>query len=422
MTAYSFRVFSAIALFVLIAFAVLAFGAVDLWAQVIFETGVFLLSAVWIVRMGLGRARLVWNPIWAPWGVAALWTWLQFGLGLSVNRYRTEAEALKWLALWLLLVIACQVFVDDSIKTRFNLGMVWFGFALCIFGLVQHFTSPRMVYWLIPVASGKVFGPFINANHFATLMELIVPCALLLALRVSEQRLIYIVLANLILASVVVSASRAGVLLVAGETVVVLGAAALLPPRSGRRRDKKRFLLPAAGLAAAALLSFYVSSSRGLFERFQEEQPYGLRWTVARATWRLFLTRPWTGYGAGTFDQVYPSAAPFDAGLFWAHAHNDPAEFAMEWGVIGLAVLGATICLLFIRRWPRNLWLTVVLPAMAVLVHSWFDFPLQIPAVAAVWFTTLAQLTAAGRKLPEAQTNYAGRRNAPIEAVPAAKD
>lgn len=392
MTPYRFRVFSAVALLVLLAFAVMAFGAVDQWALMIFEIGVFLLSVAWAFRLALRAARPVWNPFYLPLGLVTAWTGLQYWLGLTVYRYRTGAEALKWLALWLLFVIATHVFADQSIRRLFGRVLVWFLFAVCVFGMVQNFTSGGLLYWSIAVPRGRIFGPFVNANHFAALLELAAPTAVLLVLRASEQRMIYVGVLLMLLGSVVVGGSRAGIVLVGLETVVVLSV------KGWKSRDRKaaqksqRLVLAASALAVVAVLGTMISTSQALVGRFEEEQPYQVRWGVVQATWKLFLSRPWTGYGAGTFDQVYPSVNPIDVGLFWPHAHNDPVQFAMEWGVAGPVALAWILGLLFRRRWTVDQWLRAGLPVMTVLVHSWVDFPLQIPAVAAAWLLTLALL------------------------------
>lgn len=416
MTAYQFRALTAILLFALLAFLILAFGGVDLWAITIFEVATFTLAVSWLIRIAWGAVKPVWNPILLPWGAVAIWTFVQ-SLGPSVARYQTSVEALKWGALWLFLAIACQVFPDQSLRSRFNVGLVWLAFALCIFGLVQFFTAPNTVYWVIPVPAGKIFGPFIDANHFVALLELVLPAALMLAMKASEQRPIYVVIANVILAAVVVCGSRAGIVLVASETAIVLAVSAFWPERSRARRRDRRILLPIVGLAGVAVFSMMVASSRRLTERFEESEPYALRWSVARTALGLFLKRPWTGYGAGTFEQVYPSAAPVDTGMIWNFAHNDPAQFAMEWGVAGVGALVCTLWLLFHRRWRRDVCLGVVLPAVALLVHSWFDFPLQIPAVLAAWLLTLAQLEPAGIVLAPLNPDPSERRSISIAAA-----
>ena len=98
-------------------------------------------------------------------------------------------------------------------------------------------------------------------------------------------------------------------------------------------------------------------------------------------------------------------------GMRWAHAHNDPAQFTMEWGITGPLLLAWILALLLRRRWPAQVWLQVVLPVLAVLAHSWVDFPLQIPAVASAWLLMLAMLPAnAAARQPAAPAPAAAGR------------
>ena len=392
MTPYRFRAVTAGILFAILAFAVLALGAVDRWALTVFEIAVFVLSGVWVFWIALGKSRLVWNPFYLPLGLVTAWSGVQYGLSLSVYRHRTASEALKWLAMWLLFAIASQVFADPLIRRGFGRALVWLVFGLCVFGLVQDFTSEGLIYWSISVSVGRIFGPFVNANHFAALLELVVPTAALLTLKAGEQRMIYAGVLLILLAAVVVGGSRMGTVLVGLEAVVVLGIQAWKTRRVGASRSIRRRWLAAPAVAFAAILTAMVLRNPELTARFGEDQPYQVRWMVTRDTWGLFLSRAWTGYGAGTFDQVYPSANTTGLDLFWPHAHNDPVQFAMEWGLVGPVALVWIMWLLFRRRWTQDQWLRAVLPVMTVLVHSWVDFPLQIPAVAAAWLLILAML------------------------------
>ncbi len=395
MTAYRFRAVSGVVLFLVLSFAVLALGAVDPWALTVVQLLAFLLAAVWTLRAALGNTGLVWDPFFAPLGVVVAWSAAQARWGLSIDSYRSAAEALKWLALALLYLVARQVFTDHSIRRNFTLALMWLGFVVSLLGIIQHFGAPGRIYWSMPVLTGRPFGSFINANHFAAWIELLIPAALLAATRRSEQQLIYVAVCGTMLMAVIATNSRAGIVLVAAQTLIVMGAEAWRARQGGRRP------WPAlVGVAAVAGMVLLVLKGPAAFH-FAEERPYAVRWAVAQATWGLFLDRPWTGFGAGTFDQVYPSAAPFDMGLFWAHAHNDPVQFAMEWGVPGLAALAAMVVLLLRRRWPLEVWLRTILPAMTALAHSWVDFPLQIPAVTATWLVTVAMLPSG--PLPEAR-------------------
>jgi O-antigen ligase len=103
--------------------------------------------------------------------------------------------------------------------------------------------------------------------------------------------------------------------------------------------------------------------------------------------------RPWTGFGLGTFPDVYPAYALFDNGTFVNHAHNDWAEWAAEGGVpfvlllLGIAVPSSLAAI-------RSGW---GLGIAAVFLHGLVDFPMQRTGVA-IWVFVIGALVAAERR------------------------
>ena len=93
MTRYDFRIFSANALFTILIFAVVAFGAVERWALTVVEVSIFLLALLWVVR-GLWRpfplkgSLLAW-PLLAVFLMAVL----QVVAGWSVDLYQTAGRS-----------------------------------------------------------------------------------------------------------------------------------------------------------------------------------------------------------------------------------------------------------------------------------------------------------------------------------------
>jgi O-antigen ligase len=87
---------------------------------------------------------------------------------------------------------------------------------------------------------------------------------------------------------------------------------------------------------------------------------------------------------------VYPEFATFDVGATVDHAHNDWAEWTAEGGV-PMLVLMLSIAAATFRPALRSGW---ALGIHAVFLHSLVDFPLQIPAIAALLFTFVAALVA----------------------------
>jgi O-antigen ligase len=108
-----------------------------------------------------------------------------------------------------------------------------------------------------------------------------------------------------------------------------------------------------------------------------------------------------TGSGGGSFASVFPGYR--DASLapqFAVHAHNDHLEFLLEYGAIGLALLGAIVMLtlaaalrvLARRHDPlaRGMAFAALMGITALLIHILADFNLRIPANAALFVVLLA--------------------------------
>ena len=88
-----------------------------------------------------------------------------------------------------------------------------FGALLGAFSLIQFFTWDGRFYWLRSTGQ-TVFGPFVNRNHFAGYMAMLMPVPLGLILRAvrGQAQLVYGFAAALMGTSAIVSGSRSGVI------------------------------------------------------------------------------------------------------------------------------------------------------------------------------------------------------------------
>jgi O-antigen ligase len=109
----------------------------------------------------------------------------------------------------------------------------------------------------------------------------------------------------------------------------------------------------------------------------------------------MISTRPWQGYGLGTYSLVYPEFASFDSGYRIEHAHNDWLEWASEGGV-GFLGLWATLVLPVFGRLKASPW---GLGIVAVSCHAVVDFPIARFGIAA-WFFILLGMIERERWLP----------------------
>jgi O-antigen ligase len=129
----------------------------------------------------------------------------------------------------------------------------------------------------------------------------------------------------------------------------------------------------------------------------------------------IISRRPIAGWGGGTFYTVYPAWRGDDQ-MFIDHAHNDYLEFTVEYGLVGLVLLGWFL-LLCMRRAARGLAdrersrqfgisFAALMAIVAMLLHATVDFSLHIPANAA-WFVVLCVLPFAAADNGRSRRNHA---------------
>lgn len=382
----------------LVAFAVVAHGAVEEWSAAVLEAGAGALLVFWGWRVFRRKEReLRGNPVLTPMAALALVTLGQIVARSTVFAYKTRQELLLFSACLVLVFLTAQAFrtVEDW------RGFVWFlmalGFVVSVFGILQQLTFNGKLYWFRELRYGGIpFGPYVNRNHFAGLMELVIPPGLA-ALVLGKVRRDRWTLAGLFclfpIGALFFSASRGGIV----SFIVQLGWLGILVWT--RRGQKRAVLAGGAVVLLAALLVAWLGVGKVL-ERFAPYQPLEVtqskRVSMARDTWRIFMDHRWVGTGLGTLEDVYPKYESLYDGKIVNHAHNDYLEALAETGLAGGACY-AWFLFLLLRRGLRSLRpagnsLGETLQAGAgiacggLLVHGFVDFNFHIPSNAMTFF------------------------------------
>jgi O-antigen ligase len=354
-------------------FSVLAFAATEPWALSIAQVAIFALGGCYAIRRPLR-----WTPVaFALAGIVALGI-LQLAAGITVYRFATWNAIVNWAAYLVLFLVSLQAFGDPPVRRKFLKATLYAGFAIAILSTLQYFTSDGAIYWMFRVAAGRPFGPFVNPDHYATFIELILPLAIYEAQRDRAGSWAHTAIVGALYGSVIAGASRTGAIVV---TVEILTLPLLL----------KRPAIAGKLIAMSVLFAGLATAIVGwdvLWKRFQDKDPWRYRREIAASTFKMIGERPWTGFGLGTYATVYPEFASFDIGKVVDHAHNDWAEWCAEGGIPMLLLLMA-IALASLRRAIHHTW---ALGIHAAFLHSLVDFPLQIPAIAFLLFTLLGAL------------------------------
>jgi O-antigen ligase len=382
----------------LVVFAVAAHGGVEDWARAVFETGVGLLFLAWALWIYFTHEeQIVFSPLLPPLAAFSLVVCGQWLFHGTASSYNTRTELLLLVSDLILLFLAVQAF-----RTLQDWrGFVWFGmvfgFLIGIFGILQHLTFNGKLYWFREMHYGGIpFGPYVNRNHFAGFVELILPLSLvpLVLGRVRRERWpVAGVFAVVPIGALFLSVSRGGIVSFGVELAVL----ALVMIQ--RRTAGKQLFASAAVLLLALLMVSWLGVGQ-LLERFSSfqslEATAGKRASMRHGTWQIFLQHPIAGTGLGTLQIVYPPHESLYDGKIVNHTHNDYLEALAETGILGGLCCAWFLAVLFresVRRlrldnnsFVGTLQLSGLVACAGFLVHSLVDFNLHIPSNAFLFF------------------------------------
>ena len=356
------------------------------WALSAFQLAVFALAAVRIIQ----RRTLGVHPTAILLGAAVAWGLLQVSLGWTVDRFKTLNEVLNWTVNLTVFALALELSADLQRRERFLTAVLWFSTALAAISMLTVFSSPPgFAFWIFNAGSDRrTLGPFVYYNQYAAFIEAVLPLALARGILDPRRRVLYCVIAALLLASVVAGGSRMGTILCLLE-VVAVPQVALSQRRISPRTTARVLLLSLATLVVLGAVAGWDL----IWKRLQEEHPYALRQNFLLSSLEMIRERPLRGFGLGTWSEVYPGFARFDDGLFANQAHNDWAQWASEGGIPFFLLL-VGVAGMAIRPAFRNLW---GLGLLSVFLHCCIDYPMQQrPALAAFFFAMLGILMAHG--------------------------
>jgi O-antigen ligase len=393
--------------FGLLMFGPLAFGAVEPWSIFILESGSLTLLLTWFAKQWIdGELVIRWNPLFLPMAGFGVLVILQLILKITAYRHDTFSGALLYCSYAMLCFLSGQVLIRSSQARQVAVILTVFGFVVAGLALLQGIAPNGKLYWVRqPRLGGWIYGPYVNHNHYAGLMELLAPIPLVICLtRLAQQRerIAAGVAAAIMVGTLFLSGSRGGMLSILVE-LTVLAVVAF--------RERKRLRI-AIGMGAFALVLAGMLSWLGgkelttrvatISAESKTEISGGMRTSIDRDAIRMFRRKPILGWGLGTFPTVYPEFRSFYTNFFVNQAHNDYLQLLSEMGLLGFAMMVWYLVLVYVKAIPKiGNWMSDVNGAVAlactlsctgILVHSLVDFNLQIPANAALFyvFCTLA--------------------------------
>ncbi|MEW6586230.1 MAG: O-antigen ligase family protein, partial [Nitrospirota bacterium] len=422
----------------LLIFPPLAFGAVETWSLAIIET--LSLSSLILLLVRNSRSSLYRIPGIVPLCLFLFYIAFQliplpppvikaispstydlYGqtlfvfepgqwVSLSINKKATLSEFFRIASYGAFYILTIQLLAKKENFTRVLMIVATFASILSFFAILQHVLSNDKIYWIRKLTlGGALFGPYVNRNHYAGLMEMVFPLILGLflvykpraAYGTLRERIIgifnrrstnvYLLLgfaAVLAATSIFLSLSRSGIVSLC-ISLIFFGSIFLLTGE-----DKRRGIIIIV-VCLLVVLSVGWFGWKPIFERFEKiKNPAGeiaeQRLTVWKDSSNIIEDFPVLGTGFGSFQYIYPKFRTVPGAALMEHAHNDYIELLSDGGVIAaalcgwfvLAVLAASFKRFLERRekYSRYVFVAAVAGIMALLIHSVTDFNLHIGA------------------------------------------
>jgi len=382
-----------IGLCLLFAFSVLALGAVEVWSESILEIGAAVLFLWWaIVTYRDSGAKVYWNPLNLPVLGLVVIGLLQLIFNGTAYPFLTRTMLLKLAAYFLVLFLTAQAFRGRKDLYKLAWFVIAFCFAVSLLAIIQHFTSGAEIYWMSDLKiEGEPFGPYVNRNHFAGFVELTLPMGLaLMAFRGVRRDLVPLATLMTIvpISALILSASRAGIIGFGLEVGVLTLLARNRKVWKGRRATTAAIVT----LAALAIVA-WVGTGRAV-QKFSglsvHDVTVSRRVSMFRGAANIFLDHPIKGCGLGTLVDVFPAYETAYDGRLVDHAHNDYVEGLAETGLLG-GLCGVVFLWILYRdgrknfmaeqgHFSRGLHAAAIMAVCGLLLHSFVDFNLQIPA------------------------------------------
>jgi O-antigen ligase len=465
-------------LFLLI-FTPLAFGSVQDWSIAVMEIAAFLILGAWFIKYrdlpgpaaagplspnrptqvlagcgtviaGIAVLQIVPMPrevlmVLSPRTAEIYQAFLDTGQSswhsISVTPRATLSGIVLFLSYAAVFFVVLQHFTTEERIRGLVRAIIILGCSFAVIAVLTRVFSNGNVLWIFPVRNGEnAMGPFINRNHFAGYMEMIIPIAMAyylytagkIQLSGGEQAASRIrqafsfldhrkfaslsqgVSAVLLLTGgLFISLSRGGIL----GYALSMGVFAWMVRSRHSLRKRAAFMALLGGVVAFTV----IIAGWGLFEaRFAATEKQG---TARIGTWMDAFSHardfPVFGSGWGSFDRAFPAYQMSHPDLHFEHAENEYIEVLAESGWTGLiALLGAlgSFSVIVIRRWrerhdPFVVSLTIggATVFTAIAVHSFLDFNMRVPANALLMTVVLALTCAALFKVPSRRAQKAGQ-------------
>lgn len=337
---------------------------------------------------------------------------------LSVCSQATEGEFhtfLVYLAVFFLLIntIRTSRQIRRMLATIISIGLLE-----SLYGLLQMLSDKHLLFFY--PKGGWIQGSFINKNHFAGYLEMVILLAFGVLFTRFEPKssshsktfgavlveqyaktFLWLILLFMMLCALLLSGSRGGAVSLACGLLFF----ALLA--RSRRLLRRWTIVVLLFLPLVLILTAIIAPTLLVnhVERFAEselEHSIQIRWEIWHTSWNIFEDFPVFGSGLGTFAHLARRYQTFRWQYRLHYSESDWLQFLAETGLLGVLLLVWLGSIGFSRiftMWKQrhSRWAVAIVAGMlsalvSLIMHGAVDFNLHIPSNALL-FTVIAALS-----------------------------
>lgn len=350
---------------------------------------------------------------------------------ISVAPHKTISNAAFFLShgafFWLVFA-----YCDRRIKSVQLVRFCGFVVALyAVYGFIIFVSGNETILWYKKWANlGSLTSTFVNRNSFAAFAGLGLQCLIAYAYYWLQDELIegrtgrelyrhvvetaiakawWLPLGIVVAATVILlTNSRGGF----GTVAIAVFFLILLGRNSYQRAGGvvRRFF--GFGTVLAVSVGLFALSGEMLETRLQADATFDQRFIVYPLIVEAIMDRPLTGFGLGTFDDVFRIYRDENVTIYFDRAHNDYLELAITAGIPAAAmlILAFIIIVAFLTgrlkfgAQYRSFLALGITSSIQLGLHSLVDFSLQIPAISYMWCAILAASVSLANRCEKAST------------------
>ena len=320
---------------------------------------------------------------------------------LSLVPIKTLYQLLRWTTVFVLYLFIVNVFTKETVWKLLNALFALTCFQV-FYGFFLLFTGSNSLLWYNKPEYGKfgnrLHGTYRNPDDMAGYLEMLIPLhivqvvssRLITPFKSEEKarRILGIFFVMLFVVALFLTISRAGIV------AFLIGMIYFYFSGLKGKEGETQFSFYLKILVALAVVYLLWIGTSPIIDRFWSltsgmQHQRGVVWNDAM---KLVGDFPIFGTGLGTFRYIFPKYNTLLTQGIWDYPHNDYLQVLAEGGVVSmLAFLWLLLnALRMLTCKKHSLTRGAAAGFIAILVHSFFDFNLQIPANAYIFATLLA--------------------------------